>query len=543
MQSKMLEKLRDILKSKEKIRDVLHKAWESIKKGERDKICGKIIEYGILGLIIFSPLPAGSVNEWSILLIQLTVLVMTGAYIWMKGKPKNNKILLFSTQKAKYLYLAFFAFLVFQIFPFPKFMVKIFSPKAASFKDIFKIGFSDAKLTSFSLISWHSFREGLELLTYFFLGFLIVKTVTSREQILRIFKVIIGVGVFEAFYGLFELTNKNPRILFYQKAHGLDSVTGTFINRNHLSGYLEMIIPLALGLLIARVGLYSLSGLRWREKILRLSEKNLSKNLLLSLGIVIMALAVIFSKSRSGIFLLIFTFILFLGLITISFESPLYQRREIKNAIKVVLAVVLVVLFFIGIGSTIDRFSLDKVLQEDRPIFWANTVKIFSDFPLFGTGLGTFSSIYPDLRVEENPVQLFHAHNDYLEYLSELGIVGMVLLLGGVLFLFVYSIMIWWVRRHLEVKGLALGGIVGIACILIHSISDFNLHIPANMLLFSVVLSLTMVTATFRFQEKEPKEKKKKKKGKKRTKKTPKDKKTTKAKKTTNTQKKNEAKT
>jgi len=53
----------------------------------RHSICGKIIEYGILGLIIFSPLPAASVAEWSILVIQLTVLVMMAAYFLMREKP------------------------------------------------------------------------------------------------------------------------------------------------------------------------------------------------------------------------------------------------------------------------------------------------------------------------------------------------------------------------------------------------------------------------------------------------------------------------
>jgi len=128
---------------------------------------------------------------------------------------------------------------------------------------------------------------------------------------MRIFFVLVVMGVFEAFYGLFELYNKNPRILFYEKVHYLDSVTGTFVNRNHLSGYLEMVIPLCVGLIIARIDLVSFTGLRLREKLLRLSEKGLGINIFLSLGVIVMSVAVIFSKSRSGVFLLIFAFILF----------------------------------------------------------------------------------------------------------------------------------------------------------------------------------------------------------------------------------------
>jgi len=451
-----------------------------------------------LGLIIFSPLPAASVAEWSILVIQLTVLVMMAAYFLMREKPQNNGFLYLSLKWPRYLFLGLFVFIFIQIIPLPKFLVKVFSPNTYSFQKLFSTDFTKIKFMSLSLIPSHTLREGLELLSFFLLGFLIVKTVTKRRQIIRIFSVLIVMGVFEAFYGLFELYNKNPRILFYQKTYHSDSVTGTFVNRNHLSGYLEMIIPLILGLIIARIDLFSLVGLKWREKLLRLSEKGLSTNLLLSLGLIIMSLAIIFSKSRSGVFLLVFIFILFFQLTMMYFRGNMHQKKWIKNFLRVVFLIIIFISLYIGIGATLERFALDKLLQEQRPTFWANTLDIISEFPLFGTGLGTFPSIYPDYEANRIPMGLFHAHNDYLEYLSELGVLGMILLLGGILFMVINSFLVWKVRRYPEVKGLALGGIVAVICILIHSITDFNLQIPANMMLFSVVLSLTIVTAFYK---------------------------------------------
>ena len=184
---------------------------------DRNGVCGKIIEYGILGLIIFSPLPAASVAEWSILVIQLTVLVMMAAYFMMREKPKNNGFLSLSLKWPKYLFLGLFVFIFIQIIPLPKFLIKVFSPNTYSFQELFSTDFSKIKFMSLSSIPAHTLREGLELLSYFLLGFLIVKTVTNRRQIMRIFYVLIAMGVFEAFYGLFELYNKNPRILFYEK--------------------------------------------------------------------------------------------------------------------------------------------------------------------------------------------------------------------------------------------------------------------------------------------------------------------------------------
>ena len=72
-------------------------------------------------------------------------------------------------------------------------------------------------------------------------------------------------------------------------------------------------------------------------------------------------------------------------------------------------------------------------------------------------------------------------------------LLDVALLLGGILYMLGKSFLTWRGKGQSEVKALGLGGIVAIICILIHSMTDFNLHIPANMLLFSVVLSLTAV--------------------------------------------------
>lgn len=463
-----------------------------------DNICRKIIEYGILSLLIFSPLPAASVSEWSILVIQLTVLVMLAAYFMMREKPQINDLLSRSLKWPKNLFMSMFALIFIQLLPIPKFLIKIFSPSAYSFQQNYRPEFSDVKFLSLSLIPSHTLQQGLELITYFLLGFLIIKTVNKRGQIIRIFSVVVAVGIFEALYGMFELYNKNPRVLFYKKIHTLDSVTGTFINRNHLSGYLEMVLPLALGLIIARINLFSFTGLKWRKILFRIFERRVSANLFISIGIIIMSLGIIFSKSRSGTFLLIFIFILFLELTILYFGGEEGRKTWIKNFLKVVFLVIILISLYIGIGATLERFAFDDLLNESRPTYWANTINIFLKYPIFGTGLGTFSSLYPDWEVRGTLIRLYHAHNDYLEYLSELGLIGMIFLLGGILFMGIKSFRVWRERRHPEVKGLALGGIIAIICMLIHSITDFNLHIPANMLLFSVVLSLTLVTSFYK---------------------------------------------
>ena len=328
----------------------------------KDRICKKIMDYGLLGLIVFSPLPAASVEEWSVLVIQLTVLIMMVAYLIMSHRWENNEFLSSSLKWPRYLFLALFIFIFLQIVPLPKFMIKIISPHTYSFQKLFSIDLSKIEFMSLSIIPPHTLQKGLELLSYILLGFLIIKTIRKWRQIKRIFSVLIVMGVFEAFYGLFELYNKNPRILFYKKFYYLESATGTFVNRNHFSGYLEMVIPLALGLIIARVDLFSLAGLKWREKILRLSERGFSTTLLIGLAVILMSLGIIFSKSRSGIFLLVFTFILFFGLTMIYFGRAKHQKRGISNFLTVVFLIVTFISLFIGIDATLERFAMDKLL-------------------------------------------------------------------------------------------------------------------------------------------------------------------------------------
>ncbi len=460
---------------------------------KKDQVCSYIIEYGILGLLIFAPLPAASVNKWSLLVIQLVVLVMTGAYFLMRDKPLPNSHLTESLKWPSRLFMGFFLFVGIQMIPWPKFLVRIISPNSYAYGERFASDFQEANFLTLSLIPAHTFHALLAILSYFLFGYLIIKSITKRRQILRIVYILLGMGVFQAIYGLFELYNSNPRILFYTKIHNLDSATGTYVNRNHFSGFLEMVVPLAIGLIIARIGVFSLHGSGWKERLIRLSEKNTSPLVLTIFGTIAMCLGIIFSRSRSGIFIMVFSFFLFFGLVTLFFDADQTKKKLVSIILVVVFVAIALISFQVGISASLERFAMDDLMAEGRNVYWRNTVNLFADYPVLGTGLGTFTSIYPDWEVWGTPIRLYHAHNDYLEYLAELGIVGVMLLLGGVLIILVKSFSAWHSRRNPELKGLGLGGLIAVIGILIHSITDFNLHIPANMLSFSALLALTTV--------------------------------------------------
>ncbi len=457
------------------------------------------IESGLLALLVWSPLPAASVEEWSIFVVELAVAAMAAAYILLDEKPSLNPHLPPVLRRMRYFVAGFFGFIVFQVLPLPSGLVRLIAPGSYGFRRLYAPGFARLKFMSLSIAPSATFREGLFIAACFLLGFLVLKTVSRGRQIRTIITVLIGSGIFQALYGLFELTRANPRLLFYKKVFSLDSVTGTFVNRSHLSGYLEMIVPLAIGLAIARMNLLTVGVKGFREKILLWTSRGVLGNILIMAGVVVMSLGILLSNSRSGLAVLLFTGFLFVGFSVLIFSRTGHRQVWVRKLVRATFLVVTILAVTIGIGSTIRRFALDDLLHEDRPLYWANTAGIVADFPLFGTGLGTFASAYNAYEKRGgSDMQLVHAHNDYLEYVSELGLLGALILFGGILTMAVQAFLAWRNRRNIEARGLALGGIVSLAGIGVHTFTDFNLHIPANMVLFTVVLCLTLVMATYR---------------------------------------------
>ena len=176
---------------------------------EQDYWKKKIIDFGILFLIVFSPLPAASVNEWSILTIQICTIIMAVAYLLLNKKPQKNQFLTHSLKWPMWMFFAFFMYLLFQIIPLPVWFVKLLSPNTIALKSQFGIAINEVKFVSISVIPAYSFQKALEFISYAILGFLILNYVTTRKQIRRIVHTIIFAGIFQAIYGLYELFNSN----------------------------------------------------------------------------------------------------------------------------------------------------------------------------------------------------------------------------------------------------------------------------------------------------------------------------------------------
>jgi O-antigen ligase len=145
-------------------------------------------------------------------------------------------------------------------------------------------------------------------------------------------------------------------------------------------------------------------------------------------------------------------------------------------------------------ARTVTRYKEESV--EQRIEAGRRAAEIIKDFPLLGVGGGTFHIAFIPYQPFELRGFFDHAHNDYVEFGVESGGVGLALLAAIVLLSVYYALRILIVRRNRLARGMAFASLMGVVALMIHSVVDFNLQIPANALMFIVVLSLPYLVGT-----------------------------------------------
>jgi O-antigen ligase len=135
--------------------------------------------------------------------------------------------------------------------------------------------------------------------------------------------------------------------------------------------------------------------------------------------------------------------------------------------------------------------------QGSRPILWKNSLGIFRDHPVAGTGLGSFVSVFPEHQTEAVDLTIEHAHNDYVEVLTETGVLGGVLVLATMLLFFRITFRNLALQLKYEPGWIQLGGTIACCGLAVHSFVDFNLHIPANAAWFAFCAGIASLSGRF----------------------------------------------
>jgi len=406
-----------------------------------------LIESLLAFLLVFTPLAYGAVHPWSIAIFEVAAALM--AFFWiLKMLSRNKSEFIFSPLLALFFILISYSSLQF-----------FFSLTTKYY------------LLPTTIYSWATKTELLKLISYATIFLVTLNTIKTKRQITRILSVIITMG--------FSMS-----IFYLMRYFGAPAPRG-FINSDHFSAYLGMIIPLSLGFLLVP----SLTS--EREQGDHRPSTIDHRQILLFFSILMTSAALFFTMSRGGMFSFIAA-LLFIALLVST-------RRSMKNKGWLILVIAVFIIFIIAwLGATpvVERILSFKAEIASRyfggrlPI-WQGTIGIIKDNPIFGTGLGTFNYIFPKYQ----PVGIIakhytYAHSDILELLSEVGIVGFILFLACGLWSMVYLFKNFYRRHDPWVVGISLCGFGSLTAIFIYSFADFNLHIPANAVLLTVILSL-----------------------------------------------------
>jgi O-antigen ligase len=352
--------------------------------------------------------------------------------------------------------------------------------------------------TTFTLSAapYETVSQMLALVTYLTAFCLVLMICLDNRAKKKLVLALLAMGVFEAFYGLIQYLTGWQQIFLYVKKFYLEDATGTYINRNHFAGLLEMILPFAVVFALQHV---------WTLRR-RFEEEHTSASELLSsadfpflvfwifIAAAIFA-AIVCSHSRMGILSTLASLIVVL---TLAGTSVLSAKARVAVGVLFLLSMVGLAVW-VGIDPAITRFeTLNEQYAhpgQDRLSIWRDTLQLIRRHPLLGSGFGSFATVYPSVQTAFLNNVVDHAHCDYLEVVTELGLPGGILVFGGIFTVLGRSFRHCRNRVADFDKAISLACIGSIVAILLHSLADFNLYIPANALIFAMILALAWSNA------------------------------------------------
>jgi O-antigen ligase len=318
-------------------------------------------------------------------------------------------------------------------------------------------------------------RIELQLLaTYLIVVFLMSQAYSRTRHWRGYFWFLMSLGFVVSIFGILQYLTNNGKLYWVRTMRVQVLPFGPYVNRNHFAGFAELIIPVALVPLVL--------GKVRRERVF-----------LVALFALVPIVALLLSASRGGIVSFVVQMVILFLLLLI---RRIRGTRVLIGGVVVLCSVMVV--SWIGVQRVLQRFSEIQSMEMEvtgskRAAMREDTWRLFLDHPLLGTGLGTLEIVFPPYDSLYDGKVVDHAHNDYVEALAETGVVG------GLCCVWFLGVVLLHSLKGLEELGSSFGSVLNltglIACsgMLVHSLVDFNLHIPANALLFFVSAHLAVV--------------------------------------------------
>ena len=392
--------------------------------------------------------------RWSVLGI-----AAAGVMLWGFGREKAR------FRRADCILLAVVLALgVLQVVPLPLVAIQWISPHryeqlAAASRVLGPIG--SATLSSVPVAT----RDKILTLAAYAIAYLLVCELRRRyhRRPWALAAPILGMGFVQAVLGI------------AQCAAGAEVATGTYVDRNHFAGLLEMSLPFAVML-----GVEALT--RWWNRPRSPARPAIQACLCFGAGAVMIA-GVIGSQSRMG-FTASLVALFVIGVLAVSGRSRTHGLRGRRgSALAVTGAAILLAFLLLPSEKLMDRFrTLEKPDSEElRTGMWKQTLPLIADYPAIGCGLGAFESCFLPYKSVGPGYRIDYPHDDYLQAMAEFGLPAFGCL--AALAALAYGTALRRTGAGNRGRWLAMACVGALSAILLHGFVDFNLNIPANGLL------------------------------------------------------------
>jgi O-antigen ligase len=402
-------------------------------------VLDRIIFYGVFGLLLFGPLAFGAVEVWSISILEVSAAALFA--LWAARQVAAGELEIVSNPL--FLPMLLFAGIT---------LVQLATGRTA--------------------YRAHTSSAALLYCTYGLLSFLLVQCLRRTSQVKVLAWMFSAYGFAVAMFALIQDIAPNGKLYWLRTLESGGWIYGPYVNHNHYAGLMEMLTPIPLVISFA-------DGVR------------ASRRALAALAAALMASTIFLAGSRGGMAAFTAQMVLLAGLL-------IMRRKNWKAALAfgAFVVIALGLLAWLGGGELLERIaSIQSETRTElsggkRLTIDQDSLRMFLQKPVLGWGLGVFPDIYPQSSTLATNLQVGMAHNDYLQLLVEMGVLGFGTALWFLLTLFrsaVGKLKPWPPDTN---SALILAAMLGVTGILVHSFLDFNLQIPGNAALFYVLCML-----------------------------------------------------
>ena len=322
-------------------------------------------------------------------------------------------------------------------------------------------------------------------------AFLAVPFVLSARRHLYILMIsIVAICGLQGFYGILQALSTTDPCPFFATPDKQGTVGGTYVCRNTYACFLAMGVPLSLGLLVELARRHG--GISMKHGL----QKNpwLPGIFVIFLLMILMILGIFLSLSRGGVVCLCAGSLLFVVLLHKFSTSSSAQSRMWYLLVPLP---PLVYLWLIDLDPLWGRFSDTALGGVGRWSLCAVAWQIGKHHWLLGCGGGCFSYAFNIYKPPELLENYRYAHNDFLQFFAEYGIVSSVLL-AAFLVLWCYIVIRrprkWIPAGQIISPGIWCGSLASLAVLFLHGLVDFSLYIPGHRLLGAVLMGVLLVT-------------------------------------------------